>query len=84
MQNLNQYVEQQNRRMSLFKMAALDLKNSKDRQSVAEMLAGDLSPENISWDGERPRNEVAKAYRFLNACVAELKTLDPTIRMMEW
>lgn len=36
-------------------------------------LACQMSPENISWDGERPRSEVAKAMKKLKAEWAALE-----------
>ena len=49
------------------------------RKRVAEMIDSDLSPENLSCDGELPRAEVNRRYRELTAAARDLVKLDPTV-----
>lgn len=45
-----------------------------------DRIYSQLSPENLTWDGERPKNEIVAAARSLKArqqaLYAELKALD--------
>jgi hypothetical protein len=44
-------------------------------------LDADLSPENLTCDGELPRAEVQKRYNFLTRAAKELKSFDPSVEM---
>ena len=79
MQNLKAYVESRNKWAKIFNGAQLDLKSAKDRQRIAEMLDADLSPENLTCDGELPRAEVNRRYKELTTAARELIKLDPSV-----
>lgn len=83
MKDLNQYVLQKNAYYSIFGKQAnyLDLAKPADRQRVANMLDADLSPENLTCDGELPRAQVITRLTFLNKAVAQLLVLDPSVQM---
>lgn len=83
-QALEVYVEQKNRWNAIFKGQALSLLNSEDRQRIAEMIDGDLSPENLTCDGELSRSQVNERYRFLTRCAEELKSIDPSVTFYEF
>jgi hypothetical protein len=55
--------------------------NKADRQRIADSLDADLSPENLTCDGELPRAEVQKRYNFLTRAAKELKSFDPSVEM---
>lgn len=76
---LQEYVDQLNRWGSIFSRDSLDLQYPSDRQRIADHLASDLSPENLTCDGELRGQALIKRSRFLNACVKELRELDPSI-----
>ena len=86
MKELNQYVAQKNAYYSLFGKQTnyLDLTKPADRQRVGNMLDADLSPENLTCDGELPRAQVLARAKFLNKVVKQLVTLDPSIKMYEY
>jgi hypothetical protein len=84
MKNLKAYVDQKNRWDTIFGTPALDLTNPKDRQRIAESIDSDLSPENLSCDGELPMTQVRARYRQLTAAARELQQLDPTVKFYEY
>lgn len=81
---LEQYVEQKNSWSKIFKGAQLSLLNADDRQKIANSIDADLSPENITCDGERPRSEVQARFKFLTRCARELQSIDPTVTFYEY
>jgi hypothetical protein len=78
---IEQYVDQKNQWAGLFGGKRLSLLNKQDRQRIADSLDADLSPENLSCDGELPRAEVQKRYNFLTRAAKELKSIDPAVEM---
>ena len=51
---------------------------------VAGMIDSDLSPENLSCDGELPRSQVQARYRALTSAAKELQKLDPSVKFYEF
>jgi hypothetical protein len=85
MKELNEFVARENQWSSLFKGHTLvEIKTAAGRQRVADRIDCALSPENISCDGELPRAEVQRRYRFLNKCAAQLLALDPNVKFYEY
>ncbi len=78
---IEQYVDQKNQWAGLFGGQRLSLLNKQDRQRIADSLDADLSPENLTCDGELPRAEVQKRYNFLTRAAKELKSFDPSVEM---
>ena len=81
---LESFVERENKFSSIFGAKPLSLLNAKDRQRIAEKIDAALSPENLSCDGELPRAEVARRYKFLTRCAQELKSIDPSVEIYEF
>ena len=77
MNDLKQYVENKNRWNVIFNNRCFDLAVAADRQAIAESLDADMSPENLTCDGELPRAQVIERLKFLNKAVAQLLVLDP-------
>jgi hypothetical protein len=77
--NLEAYVERKNSWGKLFGNKPLSLLNAKDRQSIANSLDADLSPENLTCDGEVRGRALQDKARFLNRCAAELASIDPNV-----
>lgn len=75
MQNITHYVDRINQFARLFDKRQLTLDSAADRKQIAEGLLGDLSPENLTCDGEMPRAMVMKRAKYLNACMKELRAL---------
>ena len=84
MKALQAYVEQKNKWNKLFKGKQYEIQTALGRQEVADSLESDLSPENLSCDGELPHNQIHAKYRALTAAVQELQKLDPTVKFYEF
>jgi hypothetical protein len=78
---IEQYVDQKNQWAGLFGGRRLSLLDKADRQRIADSLDADLSPENLTCDGELPRAEVQKRYNFLTRAAKELKSIDPAVEI---
>ena len=82
--NLEQYVESKNRWRKLFCEPELSLLGANDRKIIAEFIDGELSPENLTCDGELSRSQVQAKYNYLTRCAQELLSIDPTVRIYEF
>jgi len=80
MKALTAYVEQKNRWNALFKGEQFEVKSAAGRKRVAQSLDADLSPENLTCDGEVRGVELRKKQDYLNQCVTELIRLDPAVK----
>ncbi len=84
MKDLNQYVARKNEWNAMFKGRVYDLSIALDRQAIANSIDADLSPENLTCDGELPRAQVIARAKFLNKAAEQLMMLDPTVKMYEY
>jgi hypothetical protein len=84
MKHLKQYVDQKNAWEALFGQPALDINNPSDRVQIANAIDCDLSPENLSCDGELTIAQVRARYSALTKAADELRALDPSITFMEY
>jgi hypothetical protein len=84
MKALQAFVDQKNRWNSIFKGPQYSLNSAKDRQALADIIDCDLSPENLTCDGELPRAEVQRRYKTLTTAAKQLKELDPTVKFSEY
>jgi hypothetical protein len=80
---LEQYVQQKNSWGAIFGKKPLSLLNATDRQSIANSIDSDMSPENLTCDGELPRSEVSRRVKFLSRCAEELLSIDPSVTFYE-
>jgi len=83
MKELSKYVQTKNSWDKMFNKSfrPLSLIFVEDRQLLARMLSNDLSPENLSCDGELPMAEVIARTRFLKKVASQLKAMDPSIQI---
>jgi len=81
--NIEHYVEQKNAWRKLFKQPALSLLNKADRQAIANSIDAELSPENLTCDGELSGAQVRQRQKFLFRCAEELISIDPTVTFYE-
>lgn len=84
MSALTAYLDRKNSFATLFGGKELSLQNATDRQKIADSIDSDLSPENLTCDGELPRSLVQKRYKELTTAAFELKRLDPTVKFYEF
>lgn len=82
--NLEHYVEQKNSWSKLFGKKPLSLLNAQDRQTIANSIDADLSPENLTCDGELRGSQVLQKSRYLNRCAQELLSIDPAVKFYEF
>ena len=82
MKSLQKYLDQKNQWNSIFGGKPLVI--GQDNQRIADMIDSDLSPENLTCDGELPRSQVQARFRQLNAAAQELRSLDPTVKFYEF
>jgi len=80
---IEQYVEQKNKWRAIFNQAPLSLLNAQDRQAIANSIDSEMSPENLTCDGELPRAEVSRRIKFLSRCAEELLSIDPSVTFYE-
>ena len=83
MQALINYVEDKNKWNAIFGMAPMDINNALDRKAIASSIDADLSPENLSCDGELSRTATVAKYRKLSTVAKQLQKLDPTVEIYE-
>ena len=82
MKNLKAYVDQKNRWDAIFGKPALVI--GQHNQQIAECIDSNLSPENLTCDGELSRTAVQQRYQQLTAAARELQQLDPTVKFYEY
>jgi hypothetical protein len=80
MKALQAYIDQKNKWNAIFKGEQFEVKTAQGRQRVAQSIDADLSPENLTCDGELPRSQVQARYRALTAAAKDLIALDPAVQ----
>jgi hypothetical protein len=81
---IEQYVEKKNSWGKLFGNKPLSLLSATDRQKIADSIDADLSPENLTCDGELPRSQVQARYKMLTRAAQELQSIDPAVTFYEF
>ena len=84
MDNLLAYIDIKNKWAKIFGNKEYSLKSAADRQRIAEMIDADLSPENLTCDGELSRAQVQARYKSLTTVAAELKAFDPAVKFYDY
>jgi hypothetical protein len=84
MKQLNAFVEKANKWNAIFKGTQYSLSTHADRQRLADKIDADLSPENLTCDGELSRSAVQAKYRELTTVASQLKKLDPAVKFYEF
>jgi hypothetical protein len=80
---LEAYVEQKNTWARIFNQKGLSLLNPRDRQKIADSIDADMSPENLTCDGELPRDVVREKMNRLVRCAEQLLSIDPSVTFTE-
>jgi hypothetical protein len=84
MKQLNAFVAKTNQWNAIFNSNQYSLNTHADRQRLADKIDADLSPENLSCDGELPMAQVNAHYRELTTVARQLKELDPAVKFYEF
>ena len=79
---IEQYVDSKNAWRKIFGEKPLSLMF--DAQKIADMLDADLSPENLTCDGELRGAALQKKANQLRRAAAELKALYPNVKFYEF
>jgi hypothetical protein len=79
---LQKYLDRKNQWNAIFGGRALVI--GQDNQRIADMIDSELSPENLTCDGELSRSQVNARYRELTGAAEELRRLDPTVKFYEF
>ena len=82
--SLTAYVDRKNSFAKIFGSRQLSLQNAADRQAIADSIDSDLSPENLTCDGELSRSQVQARYNTLTKAAKELQKLDPSVKFYEF
>ena len=80
---LEKYVANKNKWRAIFNQPELSLLNARDRQAIADGIDSEMSPENLTCDGELPRSVVQMKVRNLTRCAEELLSIDPSVTFYE-
>jgi hypothetical protein len=80
---IEQYVEQKNKWRAIFNQKSLSLLNKQDRQAIANSIDSELSPENLTCDGELRGAQVRDKFRYLTRAAEELLSIDPSVTFYE-
>ena len=84
MKTLQAYVERKNKWEQLFGKGPLSLESAADRKRIAGMTDAELSPENLSCDGELHPSVVRERHAFLTRAARELMSIDSTVSFYEF
>jgi hypothetical protein len=84
MSALKTFIDQKNSWNAIFKGEQFHIATAEARQRVANMIDSDLSPENLTCDGELSRSKVKARFAALTAAAKELIKLDPSVKMFEF
>lgn len=86
MKALQAYIKRNNDWDALFNRVnarPLGIDTHEDRQRLARRIDSELSPENLTMDGELSRTEVNRRYNNLIRVAEQLQKLDPSIQFSE-
>jgi hypothetical protein len=84
MKALQAYIDKKNQWNAIFKGRQYEIRTAKGRQEVADAIDNELSPENLTCDGELPRSQVQARYNELTKAARELQKLDPSVKFYEF
>ena len=83
MKALQAYVDSKNKWNAIFGSKQYNLSNAHDCQQLAECIDSELSPENLTCDGELSRAQVQARYKSLIKVAQELKAFEPNVTFQE-
>ena len=84
MKALTAYINQKNGWGSIFGGYQYEIKTVYGRKRVAQALDSDLSPENLTCDGELSHTQVQTKLKLFSAAAAELKKMDPSVQLYDF
>lgn len=80
---LSAYLSRTNQFNKLLGRPLIDIDTSEGRKRLARCIDSELSPENLTCDGELSRSAVQRKYNELYSAAMALRAIDPTIQFDE-
>ena len=84
MKALQAYIDRKNRWNAMFNGPQFEIRTAAGRQRLAQNIDCELSPENLSCDGELPRAKVQARYKELTRVAQQLTAMDPSVKIYEF
>ena len=81
---LELYVERRNNWERIIGRGPLSLLNPADHQRIADAIDSDLSPENLTCDGEVRGAALRDKRAYLVRCAEELRSINPEVKFYEF
>ena len=76
MKELQNLLKQKNDWQAIFGSPLYEIKTAKGRATLANTIECDLSPENLTCDGEASRSVVNRRFKELTAAKAQLRSIE--------
>jgi hypothetical protein len=84
MKALQAYIDRKNKWNAMFRGEQFEIQTQAGRQRVADLIDCELSPENLSCDGELSATQTRHRYLELTRVAQQLVQLDPTVKIYEF
>ena len=84
MKALQAYIDRKNQWNAIFNGEQFEIKTAAGRQRLAQNIDCELSPENLSCDGELSATQTRHRYLELTRVAQQLTALDPSVKIYEF
>jgi len=84
MKALQAYIDRKNKWNAMFRGEQFEIQTRAGRQRLADLIDCELSPENLSCDGELSATQTRHRYLELTRVAQQLVQLDPTVKIYEF
>ena len=84
MKALQAYIDRKNRWNAMFNGPQFEIRTAAGRQRLAQNIDCELSPENLSCDGELSATQTRHRYLELTRVAQQLTALDPSVKIYEF
>jgi len=84
MKALQAYIDRKNQWNAMFNGEQFEIKTRAGRQRLADNIDCELSPENLSCDGELSATQTRHRYLELTRVAQQLTALDPSVKIYEF
>jgi len=84
MKALQAYIDRKNQWNAMFRGEQFEIQTRAGRQRVADLIDCELSPENLSCDGELSATQTRHRYLELTRVAQQLVQLDPSVKIYEF
>jgi hypothetical protein len=84
MKALQAYIDRKNKWNAMFRGEQFEIQTRAGRQRLADLIDCELSPENLSCDGELSATQTRHRYLELTRVAQQLVQLDPSVKIYEF